>query len=75
MLAACSSHKSEDDAQTLYSGNIRIAVDESLRPIMEEELQVYTALNPEAVVTPVYCSEVEAVNLLMKDSVRLAVIL
>lgn len=73
VLAACSSHKSEDDAQTLYSGNIRIAVDESLRPIMEEELQVYTALNPEAVVTPVYCSEVEAVNLLMKDSVRLAV--
>ena len=73
VLAACSSHKSEDDAQTLYSGNIRIAVDESLRHIMEEELQVYTALNPEAVVTPVYCSEVEAVNLLMKDSVRLAV--
>lgn len=73
VLAACSSHRSGDDGQTLYSGSIRIAVDESLRPIMEEELQVYMALNPEAIVTPVYCSEVEAVNLLMKDSVRLAV--
>lgn len=57
----------------MYSGEIRIAVDESFKPIMEEELQVYQALTPEASITPVYCSEVEAVNLLLKDSVRLAI--
>lgn len=59
--------------QTLYSGEIRIAVDESLKPIMEEELQVYHAVTPEATIVPVYCSEVEAINLFLKDSVRLVI--
>ena len=71
-LVSCS-QKQAGDGQTLYSGSIKIAVDESLRPIMEEELQVYLALTPEAEVTPIYCSEVEAINLLLQDSVRLAI--
>lgn len=70
---SCSGPGKADDDQTLYSGRIKIAVEESLKPIMEEELSVYAALNPEADITPVYCDEVEAVNLLIKDSVRLAV--
>ena len=73
MLSACTSSKGKGQAETLYSGAIRIAVDESFKPIIEEELQVYQALNPEALITPIYCSEVEAVNLLLKDSVRLAI--
>lgn len=73
MLSACTSSKEKGQAETLYSGAIRIAVDESFKPIIEEELQVYQALNPEALITPIYCSEVEAVNLLLKDSVRLAI--
>ncbi len=73
LLASCHGGKKQEEVQTLYSGNITIAVDETLKPIMEEELQVYRALTPEAVVTPIYCNEVEAVNLLMKDSVRLAI--
>ena len=70
---ACHSSKKSGKEETLYSGEIRIAVDESFKPIMEEELQVYQALTPEAVIHPIYCSEVEAVSLLLKDSVRLAV--
>lgn len=73
ILSACTSSRKGDKEETLYSGTIRIAVDESFKPIMEEELQVYQALTPEASITPIYCSEVEAVNLLLKDSVRLAV--
>lgn len=73
LLASCTSANKNGTVETLYSGVIKIAVDESFRPIMEEELQVYHALNPEATIVPVYCSEVEAVNLLLKDSVRLAI--
>jgi phosphate transport system substrate-binding protein len=40
---------------------------------MEEELQVYRALFPEAEVTPIYCSEVDAIKLFLQDSVRLVV--
>lgn len=72
-LSACTSSQKKGKEETLYSGKISIAVDESFKPIMEEELQVYQALIPEAVITPIYCSEVEAVNLLLKDSVRLAI--
>ena len=71
-LASCGGQK-KTDGETMYSGDIKIAVDESFKPIMEEELQVYRALTPEANVTPIYCSEVEAINLLLKDSVRLVI--
>lgn len=74
VLASCKqTSKVQGDDETLSSGNITIAVDESFKPIMEEELQVYRALTPEAEVTPIYCSEVEAVRLLLKDSVRLVI--
>lgn len=72
LLASCGGQK-KTDGETMYSGDIKIAVDESFKPIMEEELQVYRALTPEANVTPIYCSEVEAINLLLKDSVRLVI--
>lgn len=72
-LVSCKYQKTAGDGQTLYSGSITIAVDESLKPIMEEELQVYRALTPEAEITPIYCSEVEAINLLLQDSVRLVI--
>ena len=65
-LSACTSSQKKGKEETLYSGKISIAVDESFKPIMEEELQVYQALTPEAVITPIYCSEVEAVNLLLE---------
>lgn len=74
LLASCkNASKSNVEKQTLYSGNITIAVDESFKPIMEEELQVYQALTPEAEVTPIYCSEVDAIKLLLQDSVRLVI--
>lgn len=74
LLASCkNASKSSGEKQTLYSGNISIAVDESFKPIMEEELQVYQALTPEAEVTPIYCSEVDAIKLLLQDSVRLVI--
>ena len=72
LMASCQGQK-KGDGETLYSGSIKIAVDDSFKPIMEEELQVYRALMPEAEVTPIYCSEVEAINLLLKDSVRLVI--
>lgn len=61
------------ETDTLVSGEIKIAVDESFKPIVEEQLQVFLALHPEATITPIYCSEVEAIRYLLADSVRLAI--
>lgn len=73
MLVSCKNTRTTGDNETLYSGRIKIAVDESFKPIVEEELQVYHALTPEALITPIYCSEVEAMNLFLKDSVRMVI--
>lgn len=73
LLSGCGNKPKPGEDDTLTSGNIKIAVDETFRPIIEEELQVFHALNPEATIQPIYCSEVEAMNLLLKDSVRLAI--
>jgi phosphate transport system substrate-binding protein len=59
---------------TPTSGSIRIAVDESLRPLIDAELQVFDALYPRADVEPDYLPEAEAIDALMKDSVRIAVV-
>lgn len=50
-----------------------IAVDANFQPILKEVIAVFEGTNPDAVVTPHYMSEVDALNLLLKDSVRLIV--
>lgn len=55
-------------------GEIEIAVDETFEPILNEEVEVFEALTPMAHIRPKYCSEVEAMNYFLKDSVRLAIV-
>ena len=70
VLSACNS-KSKD---TYSSGVVSIAADESFEPIIQEEIEVFENLYPLAGIVPRYTTEVEAINLLLKDSVRLAII-
>lgn len=73
LLAGCQNKNKSGLTDTMTSGVIKIAVDETFRPILQEEIDVFSALTPMAEIVPVYCSEVDAVNLLLKDSVRLAI--
>jgi len=75
LLASCGSdNKSTDGYTDTYTeGTIPIAVDESLRPIVDLEIEVFEALNVAADIKPIYCSEVEAINLLLQDKVRVAI--
>ena len=66
-LMSCNNKKPAGESDTLSSGTIKIAVDETFKPIIEEELQVFSAMNPEAKIIPIFCDEVEAINLLMKE--------
>lgn len=56
------------------SGNITIAVDESLRPIMEAEVYAFEKIYDQAHIQVLYLSESEAIEMLLKDSARLAVV-
>ena len=72
VLSACRS-KSDGPTDTYSSGVISIAADESFEPIIQEEIDVFESLYPLAGIVPRYTTEVEAINLLLKDSVRLAI--
>jgi phosphate transport system substrate-binding protein len=59
---------------TPTSGFVKIAADESLRPLIETEVETFTGIYTKAKVDVRYVSEAEAMEALMKDSVQLAII-
>jgi len=59
---------------TPTSGAIKIAVDESLKPLLQAEVEGFEATYPNAHIKADYTSEQKAIHDLLIDSVRLAVI-
>lgn len=72
-LSACNSKPKDGYTDTNSSGVITIAADESFRPIIQEEIDVFEGIYTSTGIVPRYTTEVEAINLLLKDSVRLAI--
>ena len=58
---------------TLTSGEAMIAADEGLMPLINEEIDVFTLLNVDAHIIPVYASEQDIFNYLLTDSIRLII--
>ncbi|MEI6752587.1 MAG: substrate-binding domain-containing protein [Paludibacter sp.] len=73
VLFSCQNKVKDKFTDTYTSGIIPIAVDENFKPIIKEEIDVFLALTPKATINPIYTTEVNALNLLLKDSVRLAI--
>lgn len=73
ILFSCQNKIKDKFTDTYSSGAIKIAVDENFQPIMQEEIDVFQAMYPKASIKPQYTNEVEAMNLLLKDSVRLVI--
>ena len=72
-LASCQPKPKDGRTDTFNSGVVAITADESFRPIIQEEIDVFEQLTPNASIIPIYTTEVEAISLLLKDSVRLAI--
>lgn len=73
LFSACQNRTKDGQTDTYTSGVIAIAVDESFQPIVQEEIHVFEGLFPLAGIMPRYVTEVKAVNLLLSDSLRLAI--
>ncbi len=58
---------------TLFSGIVPVAIDETLSPFVQEEIDVFEAQYPLAHILPRYTDEVSAINLLLQDSVRMVI--
>lgn len=73
-LFACREKKPKDKyTDTATSGVIPLSADESFRDIVQQEIDVFESIYTFAGIVPIYTSEVEAINLLLHDSVRLAI--
>ena len=73
ILVSCQNKVKDKFTDTYNSGTIRIAVDENFQPIIQEEIDVFEAMNPKAGIKPQYTNEVDAMNLFLKDSVRVVI--
>jgi phosphate transport system substrate-binding protein len=72
ILFACSDSKGPTDTAT--SGNITIAADESLKPIIDAQIEVFESIYANAHINVIYTNEYEAMRLLGIDSARLAIV-
>jgi phosphate transport system substrate-binding protein len=66
---ACSN---SSEKPSIKRGNIEIAVDESLKKIIEAQINAYKMHYPEAVIVPKYVSEQKAIAMLLQDSITIA---
>ena len=73
ILFSCQSKVKDKFTDTYTAGVIPIAVDINFQPIIQEELDVFEAIYPKAGIVPTYTNEGDAINLLLKDSVRLVI--
>ena len=73
-LVSCQTKSNDKFTDTNSSGVIPIAVDVSFEPIIKEEIQVFQSQFLDASIIPTFTDEVSAIDLLMKDSVRVAVV-
>lgn len=69
---SCGETKKYSDTAT--RGEITVAVDESLRPIMEAQKAVFENIYPEAKLNMVFTNEYDAIHLLAVDSARIAIV-
>lgn len=59
--------------ETPTRGNIRMVVDPSFQPIVEEEIAIFTSVYKFAHITPVYLSEKDLIAAFLNDSIKTVV--
>ncbi len=74
-IVSCDGFKSKNStSDTPEYGVIKISVDESFKPVIEDQLKVYKSSNPNTNIIVSYKSEVDCFNDLLNDSTRLIIV-
>ncbi|MBX2930796.1 MAG: substrate-binding domain-containing protein [Chitinophagaceae bacterium] len=73
-LTACNQSKEKTNINTLQSGTIYISVDESFKPVIEQQIKVFNSTYPDAHIIASYKSEVDCFRDLQKDSTRMIIV-
>ncbi|NPD91967.1 PstS family phosphate ABC transporter substrate-binding protein [Xylanibacter muris] len=73
LLLSCSDKPKNGRTDTYSSGTIKFTADESFSPIIDECVEVFESIYPQAKLNAEYTNELDAVNMLMKEKVWLAI--
>jgi len=74
LISSCSGSHKRTDLDTPNSGIIHISVDESFKPVIDSQIQVFEALNPGAKIIAHYKPEAECFKDLIQDSIRMIIV-
>lgn len=74
IFSGCHEENFRTDLDTNKSGTIHISVDESFKPVIDSQIQVFEALNPGAKIIAEYKPEAECFKDLIKDSTRMIIV-
>lgn len=74
LLALACKDRKPRPTDTGESGSIRISVDETFRPIIEEQIKVFEASWPKARIIAEYKPEADCWNDLLRDSTRMVIV-
>ena len=72
LLAACGGAK-KSNPNWIHEDDVRLAVDETFQPIVQNMVETFGMQHPEATMLPTYVSEDSAIRMLVRDSVRLII--
>lgn len=75
LLAGCGPQKNKDANDTLSSGTINISVDESFRPVIEEQIRMYETSYPGAKIIAHYKPEADCIRDMLKDTSNRTIII
>jgi len=73
-FAACGDEKKDGPTDTLGKGKVDISVDETYRPVIEQQLKVFDSSYPEAKVTAHYKAEAECFKDLFAGKARIILV-
>ncbi|MFI5186583.1 MAG: PstS family phosphate ABC transporter substrate-binding protein [Chitinophagales bacterium] len=74
LLNSCGNIIEENQKDSIDSGTIYISADESFKPVIDSQIQVFEALHPQAKIISFYKPEAECVKDLGVDSIRMIII-
>ncbi|MEP6928120.1 MAG: substrate-binding domain-containing protein [Ginsengibacter sp.] len=74
IFSGCNGGNDRTDLDTENSGTIYISVDESFKPVIDSEIQVFEAIYPRAKIIAEYKPEAQCFRDLIKDSTRMIIV-
>lgn len=74
LLNSCGNNPEEQQKDTIDSGTIYISVDESFKPVIDSEIQVFQSQHQDARIVPFYKPEAECIKDMTVDSIRMVII-